>query len=114
MRRWRLKKLLLLLRPSRSSDALVMLPLWIRKMPSGLFTKNGCASCAEADPAVGYRTCPMPAWPARGSTWAAETLLPDSQPAKAMLSNDPSAPGAGWKPSLAYANRHLFRIACRT
>jgi hypothetical protein len=29
-------------------------------MPSGELTKNGCASEALRDPAVGYRTCPMP------------------------------------------------------
>lgn len=51
-----MKKLSLLLRPSRSAAALVMLPLWMRKMPRGLFTKNGCASCADGVPAVGYRT----------------------------------------------------------
>ena len=34
-------------------------------MPSGEFTKKGCASCADADPAVGYLTCPIPVCPVR-------------------------------------------------
>jgi len=38
---------------SRSSSVLVRLPLWMRNMPRGEFTKNGCASWALLEPAVG-------------------------------------------------------------
>ena len=51
--RYLLKKLLLLFNSTLSSSVLVMLPLCMRYMPKGLFTKNGCASWTEDVPAVG-------------------------------------------------------------
>ena len=51
--RYLLKKLLLLFKSTLSSSVLVMLPLCMRYMPKGLFTKKGCASWTEDVPAVG-------------------------------------------------------------
>ena len=61
--RYLLKKLLLLFSSTLSSSVLVMLPLCMRYMPNGLFTKKGWASCTEAVPAVGYLTWPIPTLP---------------------------------------------------
>lgn len=51
--RYLLKKLALLFKSTLSSSVLVMLPLCMRYIPRGLFTKKGCASWTEDVPAVG-------------------------------------------------------------